>query len=129
MGRKTYEFGYKFGLVPGQQAYGHMEHFIFSDSLNLEDKADSVHVEKLDLSRIKEIRENSETDVYLCGGGMFAGWLLENGLIDILKVKLNPIVLGKGVRIFGDSTYQADWDLIESESYPEGLQILTYKIR
>ena len=31
MGRKTYEFGYKFGLVPGQPAYGHMEHFIFSE--------------------------------------------------------------------------------------------------
>lgn len=30
---------------------------------------------------------------------MLAGWLFENEKIDILKVKLNPIILGKGVRL------------------------------
>ena len=29
MGRKTYEFGYRFGLQPGQPAYPHMRHFCF----------------------------------------------------------------------------------------------------
>ena len=33
MGRNTYEFGYKFGLKPGERAYPHMEHLIFSNSL------------------------------------------------------------------------------------------------
>ena len=129
MGRKTYEFGYKYGLKPGQPAYGHMEHFIFSDSLTLSELADSVHIEKPDIPRIREIRNNSETDVYLCGGGQFAGWLLENELIDILKVKLNPIVLGEGVNLFGNSSFQSQWDLIEHESFKEGIQILTYKLR
>lgn len=34
MGRRTYEFGYQYGLQPGQPAYPHMEHYIFSDSLS-----------------------------------------------------------------------------------------------
>ena len=37
MGRNTYEFGYRFGLEPGQAAYPHMEHYIFSENLEFED--------------------------------------------------------------------------------------------
>ncbi|MBO6524733.1 MAG: dihydrofolate reductase [Balneolaceae bacterium] len=128
MGRRTYEFGYQFGLKPGQPAYPHMEHHIFSESINIENPAETVHIETKSLERVKEIRESSETDVYLCGGGEFAGWLLENGLIDQLKLKLNPIILGEGIPIFGSSTQKAKWNLIDTETFPDGLKIITYNI-
>ena len=32
MGRKTYEFGFKYGLKPGQPAYPDMKHYIFSET-------------------------------------------------------------------------------------------------
>lgn len=128
MGRKTYEFGYKFGLVPGQPAYSHMKHFIFSDSLKIENLADSVYIEPRSIPRIKELKETSETDIYCCGGGVFAGWLLENGLIDQLKIKLNPITLGDGVRLFGPSKINSKWNLVQTEVFEEGLMILTYDL-
>jgi dihydrofolate reductase len=126
MGRRTYEFGYRFGLQPGQPAYPHMQHYIFSDSLQLPNCAKNVHVVRRDVGRIREIREQSSTDVYLCGGGVFAGWLLDHGLIDQLKLKVNPITLGNGIRLFGDSTTQTRWKLMQTETYDEGMQILTY---
>lgn len=128
MGRKTYEFGYQFGLKPGQPAYPHMEHHIFSDSLKVDELAGNVYIEKLSVNRIEQIRDNSSTDVYLCGGGQFAGWLLDHGLIDQLILKLNPIVLGSGVPLFGDSTSSCLGKLIEKQSHEEGLEILTYNI-
>ncbi len=128
MGRRTYEFGYQYGLEPGQPAYPHMEHFIFSGSLKIEKLADSVHIEKLSIDRINDIKQSSKTDIYLCGGGEFAGWLLENGLIDQLKLKLNPIILGTGIRLFGNSKAKAKWTLTETESFEDGLKILTYDI-
>lgn len=128
MGRRTYEFGYRFGLKPGQAAYPHMEHHIFSDSINLGHLADTVHIEKRTTARIREIKERAETAIYLCGGGDFAGWLLDNGLIDQLKLKLNPILLGAGIRLFGTSTTKAKGTLIEKESFEGGLQILTYEL-
>jgi len=127
MGRRTYEFGYQFGLKPGQPAYPHMEHFIFSNTLKFETSSNKVHLETTSLERINEIKEKSTTDVYLCGGGEFAGWLLENGLIDQLKLKLNPIILGEGIRLFGSSKAKANWKLIEYESF-DLLQIQTYKL-
>ncbi len=129
MGRRTYEFGYQFGLVPGQPAYPHMNHHIFSDTLKLKQLADNVRIEKRSIKRIKEIMEKSKTDVYLCGGGQFAGWLLDNGLIDILKLKLNPIILGDGISIFGDSKSSLIGHLIEKESFDKGLMILTYDLK
>ena len=128
MGRRTYEFGYQYGLEPGQPAYPHMEHYIFSDSLELEKIAKTVHIESKSIERIKEIKESSETDVYLCGGGEFAEWLLDNGLIDQLKLKLNPIILGNGIRLFGNSKTKAKWNLKESKTFDGGLEILTYDI-
>jgi len=100
MGRRTYEFGYRFGLQPGQAAYPHMEHHIFSDSLRLPDAAPNVHVEPRSLERVRAIRDAANTDVYCCGGGVFAGWLLKHGLVDRLKIKLNPL---SSVRAFACS--------------------------
>ncbi len=36
MGRATYEFGYQYGLKPGQPAYPHMQHYIFSKTLRFD---------------------------------------------------------------------------------------------
>lgn len=128
MGRSTYEFGYKFGLKPGQRAYPHMTHYIFSNSLLLSDPDPKVHVCPIDIELIKELKAQAGTDIYLCGGGTFAGWLLDNDLIDILKIKLNPIVLGKGVRLFGNSSKGFKLELTDSKQFDKGLQIMTYNI-
>ncbi len=129
MGRKTYEFGYKFGLKAGQPAYPHMDHYIFSDTLEIPGLHPKVHIEHLSFERIIAIRDASPSDVYLCGGGQFAGWLLDHGLIDRLKVKLNPIVLSGGVPVFGTSTTSAVFDLVENKVYENGLQICCYDIK
>jgi len=69
MGRKTYEFGYQYGLVPGQPAYPHMKHHIFSTTLKIDKLSEMVKIERGGLDRINEIQQNTETDIYLCGGG------------------------------------------------------------
>lgn len=129
MGRNTYEFGYRFGLEPGQAAYPHMEHYIFSENLEFEDQMNNVHVKKVDLNEILQLRKKEGTDIYLCGGGQFAGWLLEQEQIQYLKVKLNPIILGQGIRLFGNSTKFVRTELLETNSYEKSLQISNYKIR
>ena len=128
MGRRTYEFGYKFGLQPGQRAYSHMLHYVFSDSLRFDNPADGVEVKTRDLKHIIAIRHSPGKDIYLCGGGAFAGWLLENEMITTLKIKLSPIILGAGIRIFGSSEKLVNLQLLSQEQHDFGLQILTYKI-
>jgi dihydrofolate reductase len=128
MGKNTYQFGYKFGLQPGQAPYPHMANYIFSNSIVLNNASPNVFVKPLQLKEIENIQQKPGTDIYLCGGGQLAGWLLDNRKIDILKIKLNPLVLGTGVRLFGDSTRKFQTELLESNSYENGLQIITYKL-
>lgn len=128
MGRNTYEFGYRFGLKPGQAAYPHMQHYIFSKDLKLEDKMNNVHIRDIDINVIEKLRKEDGTDIYLCGGGQFAGWLLEHEQIQYLKVKLNPMILGQGVRLFEGSKKFARTSLLETDLYENDLQIINYKI-
>ncbi|MCG2460343.1 dihydrofolate reductase family protein [Flavobacteriaceae bacterium F89] len=129
MGRKTYEFGYNYGLKPGQPAYPHMRHYIFSKTLRFEDRSPQITICGMDIEIIKDLKKKSKTDIYLCGGGQFAGWLLENEMIDVLKIKLNPLILGDGIRIFGASSKPFQLRLMESEMFDDGLSIITYRIQ
>ncbi len=128
MGRNTYEFGYKFGLKPGQPAYPHMTHYIFSGSLILDNPHPKIQVKNVDLESITDIRNRPGSDIYLCGGGEFAGWLLDNEQIDLLTLKLNPLVLGKGIPLFGSSQKSVQLHIIDSKTYDHGLQIINYEI-
>lgn len=128
MGRKTYEFGYKFGLQAGQPAYPNMQHYIFSENLKFENTDQKVKVLPLTIENLETIQNQKGTDIYLCGGGQLAGWFLDNQKIDILKLKLNPLILGNGIRLFGNSPKSYKTKLIDTELYENGLQIMTYKL-
>jgi dihydrofolate reductase len=130
MGRATYEFGYQFGLQPGQPAYPHMRHYIFSKTLKFDHATDPKVeiVDKDELEVIKRLKEENGTDIYLCGGGAFAGFLAEHDQIDELRIKLYPIILGKGIRLFGNSTRQMDLSLVGSKVYQTGAMLITYQV-
>ncbi len=128
MGRNTYEFGYQFGLQPGQPAYPHMEHYIFSDRLHLDNTHEKVHVCKPEIKKIEEIKSTANTDIYLCGGGTFAGWLMENQMIDVMKIKLNPAIAGGGIPLFHGLSKSYHCKHKHTESFEDGLQILTYDV-
>ncbi len=129
MGRKTYEFGFKYGVIPGLPAYEHMDHYIFSDTASYENSHTHVKIIKRDLEIMKELKKGKGTDIYLCGGGLFAGWLLENEVIDVLKIKLSSAVFVDGTRLFGDSKKKVLLDLTEQQQHDHGMIILTYDIK
>ncbi len=101
MGRRTYEFGYAHGLPPGANPYPTMTSHIFSKTLHLPEDADVEVVRDAQPQRIDEIKTTSPGPIYLCGGGDFAGWLLSEGRIDLLRLKRAPVFYGSGVRLFG----------------------------
>lgn len=129
MGRRTYEFGYEYGLQPGQPAYPHMRHYIFSDSLKLENPHEQVKVVARDAAVVRQLKEEEGTDIYLCGGGIFAGWLLDLRLIDVLKIKLNPIILGGGVPLFGSSQTSLSLQTTDVQDFEGGFSLRTYQLQ
>ncbi|MFC1757272.1 dihydrofolate reductase family protein [Planctomycetota bacterium] len=127
MGRNTYEFGYRYGLKPGDKPYEHMDNIVFSDSLKF-DSAQVRVVGQDELDVVHDLKQSEGGDIYLCGGGVLAGTLLENALIDQLIIKLNPIVFGDGTKLFGNSTKGVPLELVESKSYESGVTLNRYNV-
>lgn len=130
MGKATYEFGYQYGIKPGQPAYPHMRHYIFSKTIRFEAAPDErvEVIAKDELEFVKRLKAGEGTDIYLCGGGTFAGFLLENELIDELKIKFYPVIFGRGIRLFGKSEKAVKLSFIHSRVYQNGAMLLAYKV-
>ena len=77
MGRATYEYGYQYGMRPGDTPYPNMQTFVFSNTLQLPASSEVSVMTRDDVMAIERLRETQRGPIYLCGGGQFAGSLLE----------------------------------------------------
>jgi dihydrofolate reductase len=130
MGKATYEFGYRFGLTPGMAPYPDMKNYVFSQSIKIDGPLDDrlTIVRDDSISFIKHLKSTQGTPIYLCGGGLFASSLLDHNLIDTLIVKLNPVLLGSGIRLFERSRQKVELTLTDTKIYNSGVVLLTYVI-
>ncbi|GAB3274954.1 dihydrofolate reductase family protein [Larkinella harenae] len=133
MGRNTYEWGYAFGLQKGQPAYtqvnSELVNYIFSKSISFEQNELIQLVSDDEQNVVRQLKAVAGKPLWLCGGGELAGRLLDAQLIDELVVKLNPVVLGEGVRLFGSSQTQVGLERIDAKPYDNGLLLVRYRIR
>ncbi|MEM8540227.1 MAG: dihydrofolate reductase family protein [Pseudomonadota bacterium] len=120
MGRKTYEFGYQFGLKPGDNPYPSMQTIVFSNSVSLPDDSTVAKVSSDLPSEIESLKVSAKGPIYLCGGGEFAGNLLSLGLIDKIILKRAPILLGTGTRLFGKYAASQSLKCISHKQYDSG---------
>lgn len=125
MGKHTYEFGYQFGLAKGAKAYPHMTHYIFSRAISLPDNADVQVLQDDWQAAIQSIRQQHGSDIYLCGGGKLAGWMLERNLISELRLKRVPVTIGAGIRLFESTTSRA-MHLQNVDVYDNGIVLEEY---
>jgi len=132
MGKKTYEVGYKYGMKPGDPAYADfnpaMKNYVFSRSAAFESNDRVQLVRDNEIEFIKKLKTEPGKDIWLCGGGALAGSLLDNELIDELWLKLNPVVFGSGITLFGDSRQKIDLAFLNSKTYESGVLLLRYRI-
>ncbi len=129
MGRKTYEFGFQFGLKAGQPAYPNLKHYVFSKSLEFNQTEAVKLVKSNTIEYVKDLKNSEGGDIWLCGGGELAGALFENDLIEKLTLKVNPIVFGSGRRLFENSKKFGDFNLLSSKVYDNGVILSKYEIK
>ena len=128
MCRQLYETCYGYGLQSGQPVFGGKTHYIFSNSLSFSNAHPNMHVISPTPENVQKLKSGDGTGIFLCGSGPFAGWLLENGLIDRLNIYINPIVVGSGMTLFGSSTKSIAMDFVGSTACAGGVQLNEYRI-
>jgi len=125
MGRKTYEMVVSFGQWP----YGEKPVWVCSsnkispvEGINLQagSTPEDVH---------KAANEMNIKHLWLVGGGRLASSFLENNLLTNISLSLMPIILGNGIKLFGDLPSPIKIKKENHKPHESGMVQLDYTIK
>ena len=78
-------------------------------------------------AEIKQLKERDGPDLQVHGSGNLIQTLLKHDLVDELWLKIFPITLGPGKRLFAEGTMPAAFNLQECKTSPSGVIFASYK--
>ena len=99
--------------------------YVLSNTMKKSDWKNSVFLKSVD--DIKKIKGSEGADLQVHGSGELIQTLLKHDLVDELWLKIFPITLHTGKRLFGEGTIPAAFILVESTVTPSGVIIANYK--
>jgi dihydrofolate reductase len=131
LGRKTYEgFAEAWPQRDGEFAdkFNNMPKYVVSSTLKDPEWTNSTVIEPGDLAgEVTKLRDQSGGDIVVHGSAQLAQALIEDGLVDELRLMVFPVVLGSGKRLFGETSDKHSLKLADSKFVGEdGVAILTY---
>jgi dihydrofolate reductase len=77
--------------------------------------------------KIAALKEQPGPDLHVYGSSVLVQTLLWHDLVDAFWLKVFPIVLGSGKRLFGDGTIPAAFKVTENVVSPNGIILVTYE--
>ena len=79
------------------------------------------------VNSVRGIKAKDGADLILSGSSTLTSALLEHGLADEVVLLVNPVLLGKGKRLFAEGTPPRAFALDSAQALPSGIVISTYK--
>jgi dihydrofolate reductase len=79
------------------------------------------------VAEIENLKNSKGSDIKVWGSGNLVQTLLENDLVDELWLKIYPLTLGKGKKLFENGAIPAAFTLIESTATPAGVIVANYR--
>ena len=132
LGRVTYEgFAAAWPTREGGFAdkFNAMPKYVVSSTLGAgaADWNNSTVLEGDAVEAVRKLREEQDGNIVVHGSATLVQALLENDLVDELRLMVFPVVLGAGRRLFGETTDKKRLDLVESRTVGDGVAILIYR--
>ncbi|RFZ84532.1 dihydrofolate reductase [Mucilaginibacter terrenus] len=127
LGRKTYDIFA--GYWPQHAEYwpgiNEATKYVLSNTLEQSDWSNTIFLKNV--ADIQKLKNTDGPDLKVWGSGELARLLLKHDLVDELWLKLYPVVLGNGKRLFNDTIIPAAFTLTESTVTPGGVIFANYK--
>lgn len=76
---------------------------------------------------LKKLKNSTGPTLQVYGSGNLVQTLLKNDLVNELWLKIFPITLGNGKKLFEDGTIPAAFKVTQSEITPNGIIVVNYK--
>jgi dihydrofolate reductase len=133
LGRKTYDImvAYWPNAAPeeGGDQMNNAKKYIVSNTLNNVDAWKNSTLIKGDaVKEITRLKQMDGPELHVHGSSNLIQTLLKHNLIDELHLKIFPVVVGQGKRLFGEGTNPAAFKVVDSKTSPSGVILANYAL-
>jgi dihydrofolate reductase len=130
LGRKTYEIWSSYWpkqTGPIADPFNKATKYVVSDeSVDLTWK-ESILIHDDVVANIKALKAGDGPMLQVWSSGKLIQTLLKNDLVDELRLRIFPVTIGTGKRLFAEGTIPAAFELINSQALPSGVILANYK--
>jgi dihydrofolate reductase len=133
LGRKTYEIFAAYWPFadtekdPIAAGINKARKYVVTKSLQKLDWTNSVVIKGNVPEEIRKLKETNGPDLQVHGSGNMIQTLWKNNLVDELWLKIFPVAIGSGKRLFADEKFAGGFELVENKTSPGGVIIANYK--
>ena len=129
LGRKTFEIfaSYWPQHVDEGPGINKATKYVASNTLTSHEWSKSVFLKGDVAGEVKKLKQQGGPDLQVHGSSNFIQTLLKHDLVDEFWLKIFPVTLGTGKRLFDKGTIPAAYTLVESKSSPLGVIVATFR--
>ncbi len=127
LGRKTFEIfeNYWPNNAEHWPKINEVKKYVLSNTRQSSNWNNSVFLNSLE--EIKKLKNSDGTEIKVWGSSELVQLLFKNDLVDELWLKIFPVTLGKGKKLFGEGVIPASFQLVENAITPSGIIIANYR--
>lgn len=127
LGHKTYDIfaGYWPKHIEEWPQVNKITKYVVSKTLTNPTWENTVVIQ--DVIALKKLKMSDGSPLQVHGSGNLIQTLLTHDLVDEFWLKIFPVTLGKGKRLFGTGTIPATFTLVESKTSPSGIIVANFK--
>lgn len=129
LGRKTYDIfaGYWPLHTDEWPQVNKITKYVTSKTLENPTWENTVVLKEDVASEIEQLKKSQGPDLQVHGSGNLIQTLFKHDLVDELWLKIFPLTLGSGKRLFDDGTIPSAFTLIQMKTTPSGVIFASYK--
>jgi len=130
LGRVTYEgFADAWPSRDGEFAdkFNSMPKYVVSSTLKDPEWNNSTVLNGDVAESVAKLKQEHDGDIVVHGSPQLVQALIEQGLVDELRLMVFPVILGSGKRLFGDTSDKRRLRLTDSQTVGDGVSILVYQ--
>jgi dihydrofolate reductase len=79
------------------------------------------------VNEVSKLKQELDGEINVPASFQLARTLIEQDLVDELRLKIFPVVLGAGERLFGETSDKKPMHLVDTQTVGDGVAILTYE--
>jgi dihydrofolate reductase len=131
LGRRSYEwFAARWPSRSGELAdrLNSLPKYVVSSTLEHPDWNNSTVLQGDAFEEVAKLKHELEGELVVPGSFQLVRTLMEHDLVDELRLKVFPVVLGAGERLFGETSDKKAVRLVDSRTIEGDVVVLTYEV-